>query len=47
MANRTSASGRELTLERGEDLARKLHLGDVKEGVDRVWPKETFRFVKK
>ena len=47
MANRTSASGRELTLERAEDLARQLHLGNVKEGVERIWPKETFRFVKK
>jgi len=47
MANRTSVSGREFTLERAENIARKLHLGDVKEGVERIWPKETFRFVKK
>ena len=39
--------GKNLTLERGESLARKLNLGDVKKGVTRVWPNDTFRFIKK
>ena len=46
MDNRTNASDRELTLENGENLAEKLKLRDVKEGVQRIWPKETFRYIK-
>jgi len=44
MANRDIS--RELTLEEGEYIARKLNLDNVKEGVKRVWPNNTFRFRK-
>ena len=44
MANRSV--GKELTLEQGEKIARKLKLGNVKRGVIHIWPNETFRFKK-